>query len=183
MVMLWHLSRQSCDICRWLWHLSRQSCDMCRWLWHFVEAKLWHLSWAVTFVEAKLWHLSLAVTFVEAKLWHLSRTVTFVKAMLWHLSLAVTLVEGCYDICRGLWHLVGLWHLSAQQSHLWIRRYSSLFIQIIVMRMYRCHLGQKNVCFPIRYLKLSFNAICLNNLFAIFIQSYLREKWRWRSIA
>ena len=91
-----------------LWHLSLAVT--------FVEAKLRHLSLAVTFVEAKLWHLSLAVTFVEAKLWHLSLAVTFVETMLWHLSLAVTFVEGCCDICRGLWHLVGLWHLSAQQT-------------------------------------------------------------------
>ena len=54
--------------------------------------------------------------FVEAKLWHLSLAVTFVEAKLWHLSLAVTFVEGCCDICRGLWHLVRLWHLSAQQA-------------------------------------------------------------------
>ena len=102
---LWHLSLVIMIL---LWHLSLAVT--------FVEAKLRHSSLAVTFVEAKLWHLSLAVTFVEAKLWHLSLAGTFVEAMLWHLSLAVTFVEGCCDICRGLWHLVGLWHLSAQQT-------------------------------------------------------------------
>ena len=108
MVMLWHLSLAVTFVEAKLWHLSLAVT--------FVEAKLWHLSLAVPFVEAKLCHLSLAVTCVEAKLWHLSRAVTFVEAMLWHLSLAVTFVEGCCAICRGLWHLVGLWHLSAQQA-------------------------------------------------------------------
>ena len=136
MVMLWHLSLAVKFVESKLWHLSLAVTfveAMLRHLslavtfveaklWHlsravkFVEAKLWHLSLAVTFVETKLRHLSLAVTFVEAKLWHLSRAVTFVEAMWWHLSLAVAFVEGSCDICRGLCHLVGLWHLSAQQT-------------------------------------------------------------------
>ena len=108
MILLWHLSLAVTFVEAKLRYLSLAVT--------FVEAKLWHLSLAVIFVGAKLWHLSLAVIFVEAKLWHLSLAVTFVEAMLWHLSLAVTFVEGCCDICRGLWHLVGLWHLSAQHA-------------------------------------------------------------------
>ena len=122
MILLWHLSLAVTFVEAKLRHLSLAVTSVETKLWHlslavtFVKAKLWHLSLAVTFVEAMLWHLSLAVTFVEAKLWHLPLAVTFVEAMLWHLSLAVTFVEGCCDICRGLWYLVGLWHLSAQQA-------------------------------------------------------------------